>query len=206
MCQPILGWESSGLAKSEESITNKAVLNRVYFFNVIYNSPTCFSQKVLYKNMISEKFHYTFLQLDSRNQKSTQISDPHGDGLLCPPDYTFYSRSCISTYKFWLVQVGWFVLWLISVYLETRESNLRSSIYDQRKIPFKYTFLPLDSRNQESADSWFLESNGEKVLLQVLYLSLLSWCGCSQTDPHLLSFHRKQKRVWKKKREWPYCK
>ena len=31
---------------------------------------------------------------------------PHGAGLLCPPGYTFYSRSCASTYKFWLAQVG----------------------------------------------------------------------------------------------------
>ncbi len=31
---------------------------------------------------------------------------PHGAGLLCPPGCPFYSRSCASTYKFWLVQVG----------------------------------------------------------------------------------------------------
>jgi hypothetical protein len=31
---------------------------------------------------------------------------PRGAGLLCPPGYTFYSRSCASTYKFWLAQMG----------------------------------------------------------------------------------------------------
>ncbi len=34
--------QSSGLANPEELIMNKAVLNSVYFFHVIYNSPTCF--------------------------------------------------------------------------------------------------------------------------------------------------------------------
>jgi len=48
---------------------------------------------------------------------------PHGAGLLWPPGYTFYSRSWASTYKSWVVQVGWFVLWLNRVYLETREWN-----------------------------------------------------------------------------------
>jgi hypothetical protein len=42
---------------------------------------------------------------------------PHGAGLLCPPGYTFYSRSCTSTYKFWLDQVGWlFSGWTVSIW------------------------------------------------------------------------------------------
>ncbi len=32
--------ESSGLAKPEELEMNKAILNSVYFFSVIYNSPS----------------------------------------------------------------------------------------------------------------------------------------------------------------------
>jgi hypothetical protein len=44
---------------------------------------------------------------------------------------------------------GMIVLWLNRVYLETRELNPRSSIFDQRKS--HCTILPLDSRNQESA-------------------------------------------------------
>ena len=32
--------------------------------------------------------------------RSCKFPVPHGDGLLCPPVYTFYSRSCESTYKF----------------------------------------------------------------------------------------------------------
>jgi hypothetical protein len=43
--------ESSGPAKPEELIMNKSVFNGVYFFNVILNNPTCFSNKVLYKSV-----------------------------------------------------------------------------------------------------------------------------------------------------------
>jgi hypothetical protein len=43
--------ESSGLAKPEELIMNKSFLNSVHFFDVLYNSPTCFSYKVLYKSI-----------------------------------------------------------------------------------------------------------------------------------------------------------
>jgi hypothetical protein len=55
---------------------------------------------------------------------------------------------------------GMIVLWLNRVYLETRELNPRSSIFDQRKSHCTIdqrkshcTILPLDSRNQESAHS-----------------------------------------------------
>jgi hypothetical protein len=43
--------ESSGLANPQELIMYKAVLSSVQFFNVIYNSPTWFSYKVLYKSI-----------------------------------------------------------------------------------------------------------------------------------------------------------
>jgi hypothetical protein len=43
--------ESGGLAKPEELIMYKAVLNNVQFFDVVYNSPTCYSYKVLYKSI-----------------------------------------------------------------------------------------------------------------------------------------------------------
>jgi hypothetical protein len=41
--------KSSGLAKPEDLIMYKAVLNNVQFFDIIYDSPTCFSYSVLYK-------------------------------------------------------------------------------------------------------------------------------------------------------------
>ena len=47
--------ESGGLAKPEELIMDKAVLNSVQFFDVIYNSPTCFSYKVLYKSISTNR-------------------------------------------------------------------------------------------------------------------------------------------------------
>jgi hypothetical protein len=45
--------ESGGLAKPEELIMYKAVLNSVQFLDVINNRPTCFSYKVLYKSISS---------------------------------------------------------------------------------------------------------------------------------------------------------
>ena len=72
--------------------------------------------------MIREKSHCIFLPLDSRNSLIMNRV-PHEAGLLCPPDYTFNSWSCTSTYKFCLTQGGSFVLWMIRVYLETREFN-----------------------------------------------------------------------------------
>jgi hypothetical protein len=47
--------ESGGLAKPEELIMYKAVLNSVQSLNVIYNRPTCFSHKVLYKSMCTNR-------------------------------------------------------------------------------------------------------------------------------------------------------
>ena len=47
--------ESGGLATPEELIMYKAVLNSVQFFDVIYNSPTCFSYKVLYKSISTNR-------------------------------------------------------------------------------------------------------------------------------------------------------
>ena len=47
--------EASGLAKPEELIMYKAVLNSVQFLDVIYNSPTCFSYKVLCKRISTNR-------------------------------------------------------------------------------------------------------------------------------------------------------
>jgi hypothetical protein len=47
--------EAGGLAKPEELIMYKAILHSVQFFNVIYNSPTCFSYKVLYKRISTNR-------------------------------------------------------------------------------------------------------------------------------------------------------
>ena len=47
--------ESGGLAKPEELIMDKAVLNSVQFLYVNYNSPTCFSYKVLYKSISTNR-------------------------------------------------------------------------------------------------------------------------------------------------------
>ena len=47
--------ESGGLAKPEELIMYKAVLNSVQFLDVINNRPTCFSYKVLYKNISTNR-------------------------------------------------------------------------------------------------------------------------------------------------------
>ncbi len=75
---------------------------------------------------------FLFSGINGKNGAMGSFSDhkssPTRVGFLWPPGYTFYSRSCTSTYKFCLTQVGWFVLWLIRVYLETRELNLRLSI------------------------------------------------------------------------------
>jgi hypothetical protein len=47
--------ESSGLAKPEELIMNKSVLNSVQFLDVMYNIPTCFIYKVLYKSISTNR-------------------------------------------------------------------------------------------------------------------------------------------------------
>jgi hypothetical protein len=47
--------ESSGLTKPEDLILYKSVLNIVQFFDVIYNSRTCFSYKVLYKSISNNR-------------------------------------------------------------------------------------------------------------------------------------------------------
>ena len=47
--------ESSGLAKPEELIMYKAVLNSVQNFDVIYDSPTRFGYKVLYKSISTNR-------------------------------------------------------------------------------------------------------------------------------------------------------
>ena len=47
--------ESGGLAKPEELIMDKAVLNSVQFLYVNYNSPACFSYKVLYKSISTNR-------------------------------------------------------------------------------------------------------------------------------------------------------
>ncbi len=92
---------------------------------------------------------------------------PHGLGFLCPLGYTFYSRSCAWTYKFWLAQVGWLYSgWIVSLW---RHGNwTRGARFLIRENP-NCTILPLDPRNQESVqigtDSWFLESNGKMVQL-----------------------------------------
>ena len=59
----------------------KAVLNSVQFFNVIYNSPTWFSYKVLYKS-ISTKSHTdtneTFRTERGENNVPTEVSQRGG--------------------------------------------------------------------------------------------------------------------------------
>ncbi len=117
--------------------------------------------------MIRENPSYTILPLDYRNQESAQIPgfcnpmvkwcnwdflwskiEPHTGLGLWPPGYTFYSRSCASTYWFWLAQVGWlFSGWTVSIW---RHGNwTRGSRFLIRENP-SCTILPLDYRNQES--------------------------------------------------------
>ncbi len=75
--------------------------------------------------------------------------EPHTGLGLCPPAYTFYSLSYTSTYRFWLTQVGWlFSGWTVSIW---RHGNwTRGARFLTRENP-NCTILPLDSRNQESA-------------------------------------------------------
>jgi hypothetical protein len=77
--------------------------------------------------------------------------DPHGTGLFVHPVYTFYSRSCESTYKPVLNE-----RWddLFSCLIPNRHGNWNPwdwSIYDQREIPLHYFY------------HWFQKSNGKKV-------------------------------------------
>ena len=73
---------------------------------------------------------------------------PHGSGRLCPPGYTFYSRSCTSTYKFWMAQVGWlFSGWTVSFW---RHGNWTRGARFLIKEKSHSTILPLDSRKHES--------------------------------------------------------
>ncbi len=107
---------------------------------------------------------------------------PRGAGLFCPPVYTFHSRSCASTYKYWMAQVGWLVLCLILVYLETRELNPRSSIYDQRKIPLHLFdhWIP-ETRNLHrllvSGIQWYKRCSGifSDQSGWTMLMSLISW-------------------------------
>ncbi len=93
---------------------------------------------------------------------------PHGAGLLCPPVYTFYSRSYTSTYKFWLTQVEWlFSGWTVS-FLETRELNPWVSIFEQRKSQLHHFTIGFQKPGIY-AYSWFLESNGTMVQLGFLW-------------------------------------
>ena len=59
---------------------------------------------------------------------------PHGVGLFWPSGYTFYSRSDASTYKFWLTQVGWFVLWLIRSIWRTGIEPAELDLWSERLI------------------------------------------------------------------------
>ncbi len=150
--------------------------------------------------MIRENPNCTILPLDSRNQdtdswflesngKMVQLGfsliknqDPHGLGFCVHRAILFYFRSSESTYKFWLVKVGWlFSGWTVSIW---RHGNwTHGARFLIRENP-NCKILPLDSRNQESArksqlhhftigfqkpgicsDSWFLESNGKMVQL-----------------------------------------
>jgi len=73
--------QSSGLAKPEELIMNKAVLNSVYFFHVIYNSPTCFSYKVLYKSISTNRHtdtNETFNTERDENNVPAEVSQRGG--------------------------------------------------------------------------------------------------------------------------------
>jgi hypothetical protein len=116
------------------------------------------------------------------------LKPPHGAGLVSTGLYLLLPVIHINL-QVLAVSDGMIVLWLNRVYLETRELNPRSSIFDQRKSQLHHftigfqkpgicTILPLDSRNQESAQipgfwnpmvkwcNWFLESNGKMVQLK----------------------------------------
>jgi hypothetical protein len=73
--------ESSGLAKPERLIMYKAVLNSVQFLYVIYNSPTCFSYKVLYKSISTNRHTNTNETLrteGSKKQVPAEVSQRGG--------------------------------------------------------------------------------------------------------------------------------
>jgi hypothetical protein len=71
---------------------------------------------------------------------SDHKSIPTRGWAFWPSGYTLYSRSCTSTYKFWLTGgMVCSVVWS-RVCLETRELNPRSSIYDQKEIPLHYFY------------------------------------------------------------------
>ena len=75
--------ESSGLAKPEELIMYKAVLNSVQCFNVIYNSPTCFSYKITYKNIRANRHtntNETFRAETGKGEISLEVCQSRADG------------------------------------------------------------------------------------------------------------------------------
>ncbi len=116
---------------------------------------------------------------------------PHGTGLLWPPSYTFYSRSCESSYKFWLPHVGWlFSGWTVSIW---RHGNwTRGARFLIRENP-NCTILPLDSRNQESAQIpgfWnpMVKWCNWDVQIPGFWNPMVKWCNWdflwSKIEPH----------------------
>jgi hypothetical protein len=88
---------------------------------------------------------------------------PHGSGLV-PTGLYFLLPVMLINLKVLADSGGMIVLWLDRVYLETRELNPWSSIFDQRKSILHHFTIGFQKPGI-CADFWFLESNGKMVQL-----------------------------------------
>ena len=73
--------ESGGLTESKQLIMYKAVLIRVQLLYVIYDSPTCFSYKFLYKSISTNRHtntNETFRTERSEENVVTEVSQGGG--------------------------------------------------------------------------------------------------------------------------------
>ncbi len=66
--------ESSGLAKADELIMYKAVLNSVQSVDIIYNSLTCFSYKVPYKSISTDRYTDTNEPSGQKEKEARRMS------------------------------------------------------------------------------------------------------------------------------------
>jgi hypothetical protein len=114
--------------------------------------------------LIRENPNCTILPLDSRNQESVQKSSPTRDWAFVTTELYFLLPVMWIILQVLTTSCGMIVLWLNRVYLETRELNPWSSIFDQRKSQL-YHFTIGFQKPGICADSWFLESNGKMVQL-----------------------------------------
>jgi hypothetical protein len=119
----------------------------------------------------SEGVHETDCQGFATELTNCQLSliknrAPHGASLV-PTGLYFLLPVMRINLQVLTGSGGMIVLWLCDrlnrVYLETRELNPRSSIFDQRKQLHHFTIG--FQKPGICADSWFLESNGKMVYL-----------------------------------------